>query len=78
VPWGGYLWITIILNVSVFISLYYLLIFYTVIQKVLAPYHPLLKLLSIKAIIGVAFWQTVIIAVLGFFEVIPSFGKNYS
>jgi hypothetical protein len=45
-----------------------------VIKKVLKPYHPILKLLSIKAIIGVAFWQSVIIAVLGFFEVIPSLG----
>jgi hypothetical protein len=51
-------WIfTIILNISVSLALYSLVIFYHVFAKELAPHKPLAKFLCIKGIVFFCFWQ---------------------
>ncbi|KAK9152597.1 hypothetical protein Sjap_000077 [Stephania japonica] len=51
-------WIfTIILNISVSLALYSLVVFYHVFQKELAPHKPLAKFLCIKGIVFFCFWQ---------------------
>ncbi|THG00709.1 hypothetical protein TEA_025457 [Camellia sinensis var. sinensis] len=48
---------TIILNVSVSLALYSLVVFYHVFAKELAPHKPLPKFLCIKGIVFFCFWQ---------------------
>ena len=48
---------TIILNVSVSLALYALVVFYHVFAKELAPHKPLAKFMCIKGIVFFCFWQ---------------------
>lgn len=48
---------TIILNISVSLALYSLVVFYHVFAKELAPHKPLAKFLCIKGIVFFCFWQ---------------------
>ncbi|KAK1305218.1 hypothetical protein QJS10_CPA01g01164 [Acorus calamus] len=58
-------WIfTIILNISVSLALYSLVIFYHVFAKELAPHKPLSKFLCIKGIVFFCFWQGILLSVL--------------
>lgn len=50
---------TIILNVSVSLALYSLVIFYHVFEKELKPHSPLAKFLCIKGIVFFCFWQVI-------------------
>ena len=50
---------TIILNVSVSLALYSLVLFYHVFYKELAPHKPLAKFLCIKGIVFFCFWQVI-------------------
>ena len=54
---GGYLYITLIYNVSVSIALYGLFLFYEATKPVLAKHEPVLKFLTIKSVIFLTFWQ---------------------
>ncbi|WJX22213.1 hypothetical protein P8452_11538 [Trifolium repens] len=55
-------WIfTIILNISVSLALYSLVIFYHVFAKELAPHKPLAKFLCIKGIVFFCFWQGLVL-----------------
>lgn len=63
---------TIILNVSVSLALYSLVVFYHVFAKELAPHSPLAKFLCIKGIVFFCFWQGVVIDVLAAVGVIRS------
>ena len=60
----GYPWITFLLNLSIAISLYALLLFYDFIQKTIREYQPLRKLLAIKVLIFFIFWQSLLIEFL--------------
>lgn len=51
---------TIILNFSVSMALYALVIFYHLFAKELAPHKPLAKFLCIKGIVFFSFWQVII------------------
>lgn len=59
---GGFLYISIIYNVCYTIALYYLLIFYVGCEELLEPYRPLMKLILIKAVIFLTFWQSIAIS----------------
>ncbi|KXZ55834.1 hypothetical protein GPECTOR_2g1385 [Gonium pectorale] len=59
---GGYLYISIIYNTCYTIALYYLLIFYVGCEELLEPYRPLLKLILIKSVIFLTFWQSIAIS----------------
>ncbi|KAG8634452.1 transmembrane protein 184C [Manihot esculenta] len=55
---------TIILNISVSLALYSLVVFYHVFAKELAPHNPLAKFLCIKGIVFFCFWQGVVLDIL--------------
>ncbi|KAK8721175.1 hypothetical protein OTU49_012887 [Cherax quadricarinatus] len=63
-PEGGYLYITIIYNISVSLALYSLFLFYFATRDLLQPYEPLLKFFTIKSVIFLSFWQGVLLAIL--------------
>ncbi|XP_048323350.2 uncharacterized protein LOC107422141 [Ziziphus jujuba] len=55
---------TIILNVSVSLALYSLVVFYHVFAKELQPHKPLAKFLCIKGIVFFCFWQGILLDIL--------------
>ncbi|KAM3827114.1 transmembrane protein 184A isoform 2-T7 [Vipera latastei] len=61
---SGYLYITIINNFSVSLALYALFLFYFATMELLRPFEPVLKFLTIKAIIFLSFWQGLLLAIL--------------
>lgn len=74
----GYLWITLVYNVSIFLSLYFLVMFYEGSKEILAEFKPLAKFLCIKAVIFFAFWQSVAIAILVKFNFLISARPGYT
>ncbi|XP_023685750.1 transmembrane protein 184A-like isoform X1 [Paramormyrops kingsleyae] len=68
---GGYLYITIIYNISVSLALYALFLFYFATSELLRPYEPVLKFLTIKSVIFLSFWQGMVLAILERCGVIP-------
>lgn len=63
---------TIILNTSVSLALYALVIFYHVFAKELAPHNPMAKFLCIKGIVFFCFWQGITLDILASAGVIRS------
>jgi hypothetical protein len=74
----GYLWITIFYNVSIFLSLYFLVLFYEGSKEILAEFKPLAKFLCIKAVIFFAFWQSVAISIAVKFNFLVTARPGYS
>ncbi|XP_058012911.1 transmembrane protein 184A isoform X3 [Ahaetulla prasina] len=68
---NGYLYITIIYNFSVSLALYALFLFYFATMDFLRPFEPVLKFLTIKAVIFLSFWQGMLLAILEKCGVIP-------
>lgn len=66
-----YLWVTIIYNVSVMISLYCLAIFYVQCSEDLTPYKPIPKFFCVKALIFLTWYQGVAIAFLSRAGLLP-------
>lgn len=54
---SGYLYVTIIYNISVSLALYALFLFYFATRELLSPYSPVLKFFMIKSVIFLSFWQ---------------------
>nr|SVE75739.1 EOG090X05RX [Daphnia hispanica] len=76
-PQSGYLYITIINNVSITLALYALFLFFFATKDLLSPYDPVLKFAIIKSIIFLCFWQGVLLAVLETLEIIaPIYGPD--
>lgn len=71
-PDGGYLYVTIIYNISVSLALYGLFLFYYATRDLLTPFDPVLKFCTVKSVIFLSFWQGVLLAVLEKAEVIES------
>ncbi|KAL3876168.1 hypothetical protein ACJMK2_034040 [Sinanodonta woodiana] len=63
-PDGGYLYITIIYNMSVSLALYALFLFYFATRELLSPYEPVWKFFTVKSVIFLSFWQGVLLAIL--------------
>lgn len=63
-PHSGYLYITIIYNISISLALYALFLFYFGTKDLLASYDPVLKFLTVKSVIFLSFWQGMLMAVL--------------
>jgi len=61
---------TIILFISVTIAMYALLLFFAVAKKDLAKYSPIPKFLSIKLLIFISFWQSIVVSGLVYVKVI--------
>jgi len=60
----GYLYITVIYNISYTVALYGLLLFYSATKELLSPYYPVLKFLTVKFVVFLSFWQGVALAIL--------------
>lgn len=60
----GYLYITIIYNLSISVALYALFLFYFATKDLLRPYDPALKFFSVKSVIFLSFWQGVVLAIM--------------
>ncbi|KAI5948701.1 hypothetical protein KGF57_005312 [Candida theae] len=71
-----YLWMTLIYNASVTLSLYSLAIFWKILWDDLKPFKPVGKFLCVKLIIFASYWQGVILAILNFFQVLPGSENN--
>ncbi|XP_015928750.1 transmembrane protein 184B [Parasteatoda tepidariorum] len=63
-PDSGYLYITIIYNISITLALYGLVLFYYATKELLTPYEPIWKFCTIKSVIFLSFWQGVVLAIL--------------
>ncbi|CAG2164154.1 unnamed protein product, partial [Oppiella nova] len=61
---SGYLYITMIYNISVSLALYGLVLFYHATRDLLSPYDPIWKFFTVKSVIFLSFWQGVILAVM--------------
>ncbi|GAB1607704.1 transmembrane protein 184B-like [Argonauta hians] len=62
-PASGYLYITIIYNISITVALYGLFLFYFATKELLSPFEPVLKFFTVKSVIFLSFWQGVVLAV---------------
>ena len=69
-PRYGYLWLTAILNVSISVAFYGLYVFYHITHHHIKIYHPLSKLLAVKAAIFFTFWQAAGISALYEFQIV--------
>ncbi|XP_064610492.1 transmembrane protein 184B-like [Liolophura sinensis] len=76
-PQSGYLYITIIYNVSISLALYGLFLFYFATRELLSPYEPVLKFFTIKSTIFLSFWQGVVLAILEKTSVISPIFSQY-
>lgn len=56
-PDGGYIYITVIYNISVSLALYGLFLFYFATRDLLTPFEPVLKFCTVKSVIFLSFWQ---------------------
>ncbi|XP_020036947.1 transmembrane protein 184A isoform X2 [Castor canadensis] len=68
---SGYLYVTLVYNASVSLALYALFLFYFATRELLRPFEPVLKFLTIKALIFLSFWQGMLLAILERCGVIP-------
>lgn len=59
----GYLYVTIVYNITVSLALYALFLFYQATRDLLSPYYPVLKFFTIKSVIFLSFWQGVLLAI---------------
>lgn len=71
---SGYMWLGIIYNISISVSLYCLALFWYCLLDDLRPFRPLPKFLCIKAIIFFSYWQGVLLAILVWTGAIPDVG----
>jgi len=61
---SGYLYITIIYNISVTLALFALAVFYHATREMLKPFDPVLKFFVVKSVIFLSFWQGVLLSLL--------------
>ncbi|KAH9278558.1 Transmembrane protein [Echinococcus granulosus] len=69
---NGYFYTTIIYNVSAFLALYALVLFYLATSSILRPFDPIIKFGIVKSVVFLCFWQGVILAILEKTAVLPS------
>lgn len=71
---SGYLYITVIYNLSITTALYCLAMFWTCVSDDLKPYRPVPKFLCVKGILFFSFWQSVVISILVAADVVTKLG----
>ncbi|TPX45620.1 hypothetical protein SeMB42_g01694 [Synchytrium endobioticum] len=65
ISWSSsYMWTSILYNISVCVAMYFLIMFYVMCARDLAPFRPFPKFLCVKAIIFFSFWQGLTISFL--------------
>jgi hypothetical protein len=70
---GGTFWTTLAYNVSIYIAFTALVYFYTAMKPFLVGTNPLGKFVCIKAVVFLTFWQGMVILILHYFGLLPSF-----
>lgn len=76
---SGYLWTSVIYNISIFWSLYDLALFWVCMTHDLQPFRPMPKFLCIKGIIFASWWQGFFLSILVWLGAIPSIdGTGYN
>jgi hypothetical protein len=75
---SGYLWVGILYNASVTLSLYSLAMFWVCMHEDLKPFRPMPKFLCIKLIIFASYWQGFFLSILQFLGAIPNNVPGYS
>ena len=54
----GFPWLAFVNNISVSLSLYFLVLFYKATEERLAPFNPFYKFVTVKAILFFSLWQS--------------------
>ncbi|KIV80280.1 hypothetical protein PV11_07793 [Exophiala sideris] len=75
---SGYLWLGILYNASVTLSLYSLAMFWVCMNEDLKPFRPMPKFLCIKLIIFASYWQGFFLSILQFLGAIPNDVPGYT
>jgi hypothetical protein len=75
---SGYMWTSIIYNISICWSLYDLALFWVCMTTDLQPFRPMPKFLVIKGIIFASWWQGFLLSILVWLGAIPSIGGGYT
>ncbi|CAK7909475.1 hypothetical protein CAAN1_24S01112 [[Candida] anglica] len=73
-----YLWLTIIYNASVSLSLYCLAIFWKILWTDLKPFEPVGKFLCVKLIIFASYWQGILLAIFNMCGWLPQGNEDGS
>ncbi|KAF8335120.1 DUF300 domain-containing protein [Amanita rubescens] len=71
---SGYLYVSIVYNVSICLALYCLAMFWLCVNDDLKPYRPVPKFLCVKGILFFSFWQSIVISILVAADVITRLG----
>jgi len=69
----GHFWLVALENVSAVLALFFIFMFYDLVKKVIEMHSPLMKLISIKILVFFVFWQSITVALLYYFHIIPAF-----
>lgn len=69
---SAYMYISIIMNISVTVAMYYLVLFFVALQGDLKGSFPLLKFTSVKLVVFLTFWQDFFISLGAFLQIIQS------
>ena len=69
---SGFVYVTVVQNVSVSLALFGLAYFYVVLGEDLKPYDVKLQFVCIKLVLFLSFWQGVVLALLSSFGALPS------
>jgi len=72
-----YFYVSIILNISVTVAVYALMLFYHTFAEELSAYRPLAKFLCIKGVVFFSFWQGVVLEILVYMKIVHA-GHWYS
>lgn len=75
---SGYMWTSIVYNISICWSLYDLALFWVCMSTDLQPFRPMPKFLVIKGIIFASWWQGFLLSILVWLGAIPSIGGGYT
>ncbi|TPX31467.1 hypothetical protein SmJEL517_g05200 [Synchytrium microbalum] len=69
----GEFWVSGLAMISVSIAMYILLTFYFVVHEEIQKHNPLQKLLAVKFVVFLSFWQNIILGFLAGSNLLPSF-----
>ncbi|KAI8973110.1 organic solute transporter Ostalpha-domain-containing protein [Trametes punicea] len=61
---SGYLYVSVVYNVSICLALYCLAIFWMCVNDDLKPFRPMPKFLCVKGVLFFSFWQSIFISIL--------------
>eukprot|EP01063_Lacrimia_lanifica_P041427 TRINITY_DN966_c2_g1_i1.p1 TRINITY_DN966_c2_g1~~TRINITY_DN966_c2_g1_i1.p1 ORF type:complete len:384 (+),score=133.33 TRINITY_DN966_c2_g1_i1:97-1248(+) len=70
-PKYGYVYLTVVYNISISVALYGLMYFYTATKYLLRAHNPFLKFLCIKGVLFLSYWQSLAIAILDACDALP-------